>query len=394
MGIYTKYLDSLKDFPEITKERKRLLKVISTLREGHDVLSYASTFSGSIEWDDKLPFYDQLSNLGKSKHIDIILETPGGLAEVVEDFIQTLRKKYDSVNVIVPGYAMSAGTIFAMGANEILMGEMSSLGPIDAQMVTNNKRFAADAFLMGLDKIKEECATSGRLNPAYIPILQQISPGEIQSCENAQSFSKTLVKDWLSKYKFNDWVEHSSDGRPVTADEKNIRAQEIADQLSKHSQWLTHSRNLKIADLQEIGLKIIDYSQDTKLNEAITGYYALLKMSFEKTNISKIYETAESQIYRFLNVSPNNAPPNVPGGLPPIPKGMDSADTADIDVNCPQCQHHMHIQANLGKQKPIKPGFLAYPIATNKVVCPKCGIEIDTSQIRMQIEAQTRKKMV
>nr|WP_321265227.1 hypothetical protein [uncultured Sphaerochaeta sp.] len=398
MGIYTKYLDSLKDFPEITKERKKLLKEISDLRDGNDILTYASTFAGSIEWDDKLPFYDQLSNLGQSNKIDIILETPGGQAEVVEDFIQTLRKEYEIVNVIVPGGAMSAGTIFAMGANEILMGDMSTLGPIDAQMITNNKRFAADAFLMGLDKIKEECAASGRLNPAYIPILQQISPGEIQSCENAQSFSRSLVKEWLSKYKFESWETHSSDGRGVTEQEKIQKAEEIATNLCNHSRWLSHGRNLKISDLQAMGLKINDYSHNTALNNAITGYYALLKMSFEKTNMFKIFETPTSQIYRFAATQVINNPlPKLPGQLPPNPKqvgGMGVADMADLDIHCPSCKTLMRIQANLGVPKTLKKGYMPYPVATNKVHCPKCGTEVDIGQLRMQIEAQTRKKIV
>jgi len=69
----------------------------------------------------------------------------------------------------------------AMSVDEILMGPASALGPIDAQMSWQGKRFSADALLEGLEKIKEEVAGSGILNKAYIPILQGISPGEIQA---------------------------------------------------------------------------------------------------------------------------------------------------------------------------------------------------------------------
>ncbi|MCK4817124.1 Clp protease ClpP, partial [bacterium] len=61
-----------------------------------------------------------------------------------------------------------------------------------------------------------------------IPILQNISPGEIQHCENAQDFSKILVTDWLSKYKFKYWDKHSSTSKPVTDREKKKRANKIA----------------------------------------------------------------------------------------------------------------------------------------------------------------------
>ena len=238
MGIYSEYLDHQMSFEEIIKERKKQLKLISKLRGGRDILVYASDINKnapiSIEYSDILPFQDQISNLNGDS-IDIILETPGGFAEVVEDLVNLVRSKYEKVGIIVPGYAKSAGTIFAMAGDEILMGKTSSLGPIDAQIVFNSKRFSAEAFLEGLDKIKQEVISNGRLNPAYIPILQNISPGEIQHCENAQSFSKILVTQWLSKYKFKYWDRHSKSGEPVTEDEKNKRADEIADTLCKQS---------------------------------------------------------------------------------------------------------------------------------------------------------------
>ena len=102
-----------------------------------------------------LPFSDQLSNLKKDS-IDIILETPGGFAEVVEDMVRLIRHRYEKVGIIVPGYCKSAGTIFAMAGDEIFMGPMSALGPIDAQIMFNNKRFSADAFLEGLEKSKKK----------------------------------------------------------------------------------------------------------------------------------------------------------------------------------------------------------------------------------------------
>ena len=52
---------------------------------------------------------------------------------------------------------------------------------------------------------------------------------------------------------------------------------------------MTHGRSIKIDDFEEMRLKIIDFSAQKKLNEAILRYYTLLRMSFE-TNIYKIFE--------------------------------------------------------------------------------------------------------
>jgi ClpP class serine protease len=124
--------------------------------------------------------------------------------------VRLLYEKFESVAFIVPGMAKSAGTIMVMGGDEILMEPTSSLGPIDAQIQAEGKVFSAEAFLKGLESIKSEVAEKNSLNRAYIPILQRISPGEIQSAENALSFAKELVTEWLKEHKFRNWLKGES----------------------------------------------------------------------------------------------------------------------------------------------------------------------------------------
>ncbi|MCL1914980.1 MAG: hypothetical protein FWG10_14205 [Eubacteriaceae bacterium] len=308
MGVYSEYLNKLVSgsisVDELFEERKRQLENISKIR-GREIIVYASDILGknnspnSIDPSDILPFNDQLSAL-TGNEIDIILQTPGGSAEVVEDLVKLVRSRFDRVGVIVPGAAYSAGTIFTMAADEILMSPESSLGPIDAQISQNGKWYSADAFLEGLEKIKREVARTGALDITYIPILQNISPGEIQHCENAQALARNLVKNWLKQYKFKYWDTHSSTGKPVTDEDKENRAEEIASALSNQSLWHSHNRSIKLEDLIGLKLQVTNYSLDTNLNDAITRYYTLLLMSLDINNIYKIYETAKSQIYKGL----------------------------------------------------------------------------------------------
>lgn len=62
----------------------------------------------------------------------------GNKAETVDDMVNFLRKKFDFIGIITPGTAKSAGTIFTMAADEILMGTTSALGLIEAQRLQNN----------------------------------------------------------------------------------------------------------------------------------------------------------------------------------------------------------------------------------------------------------------
>lgn len=385
MGIYSDYLNRSMSFDQLTAERKTQLKAISRLRGNRDIIVYASDVNNranapvAIDFSDILPFQDQLGNLN-GKAIDVILETGGGVAEAVEDIVRMLRAKYEHIGIIIPGTAKSAGTIFTMAGDEILMGTSSSLGPIDAQIITANKRYSADAFLEGLEKIKAEVISVGKLNPAYIPILQNISPGEIQHAENAQNFSRKLVTQWLSQYKFKFWETHSSTGKSVTQEEKEKQAKKIADKLCKHSDWLTHGRSITIPDLEAMGLKITDYTKTPDLNEAITRYYTLMRMSLEATNIFKMVETPDTQILRFAGANVSPPQPN---------QVLDAV----VNFECPKCKNKYEIQARLSNQSKVDAKKQQFP-KNDIFVCPNCGTNSNLAPARLQLEAQSGKKII
>ena len=129
MGIYADYLNQNLDVNQLNQERKNQLARISQLRGGRAVLVFASALTKnkapiSIDYDDIVPINDQLSNLTGDK-IDIILETPGGYAEYAEQIVEYIRRKFKDVAFIVPGVAMSAGTIMTMAGDDILMSPAS-----------------------------------------------------------------------------------------------------------------------------------------------------------------------------------------------------------------------------------------------------------------------------
>lgn len=382
MGIYSEYLDKNLNFESLSQERKTLLKKIASIRCGHDILVYAVDINKrapvSMDNSDIIPFTDLLSDLKGNENIDIILHTPGGLAEVVQKLVSAIRAKYKNVSVIVPGMAMSAGTIFSMSANEILMGKTSSLGPIDAQMVYGGKQYSAEAFLSGLEKIKQEVQLTGKLNPVYIPILQNITPGELQEYENAQELSKALVTDWLVKYKFSDWK--------VDDKKKSERAEEIAKELGNHSKWLTHSRPLGIEDLRKLKLKITDYTENPELEDAITRYFVLLSMTFDKSGIYKLYENTERQIARFVN-------PPIPNSPVPSPIKREQHEILNIPFVCPNCHQPVMLQGNFDNKTPIVPGAIHFP-ENNIFICPTCHAQHNLQSLRMNIEAQIKRKIL
>lgn len=404
MGIYSEYLDQGSKL-DLQGERKKQLGRIAQLRQ-REILVYASDSSKArqgapvaIDNSDLLPITDQVSNL-KGTSIDVLLETGGGSGETTEDIVRLLHEKFESVAFIVPGMAKSAGTIMAMGGDEILMEPASSLGPIDAQIQWEGKVFSAEAFLKGLESIKKEVLETNSLNRAYIPILQRISPGEIQNADNALSFAKELVRQWLTEHKFKNWNTHKTHnpGTPVTPEEKQARAKQIADVLCDHSKWLSHARSIKIPDLESVGLQITDYSKTKELADAIRRYHALLQMTFDATPIYKLFETPGSQIQRFF-AQLQMGMGGLPGLIPQLPfpggkpaPGQVLPSSALIQFNCPKCGKAHRLQVDFDKQQPLQPGNERFP-SKDILTCNQCGMSHNLAALRSQLELQMKRKV-
>ncbi len=68
------------------------------------------------------------------KEIDFIINSPGGLADAAYRIIRTLRKNFETVNIVVPFWAKSAATLLSLGGTRIIMDEFGEFGPLDAQL--------------------------------------------------------------------------------------------------------------------------------------------------------------------------------------------------------------------------------------------------------------------
>jgi hypothetical protein len=208
--------------------------------------------------------------------LSIVLRSPGGSAETTERMVSVVRHHYATVNFVVPDSAMSAGTIFCMSGDRIYMDYSSALGPIDPQVLSSDGNGYV-AALGYLDKVSEITAKAV-LTPADVVFLRSMDLGKLALYEQAKNLSISLLKKWLVAYKFKDWIVHrtTNPGAPVTQEEKEARAEEIAAALSDNKRWHMHGRALGIERLLELRLDIDDYSKNDPLRVAIREYNDLL----------------------------------------------------------------------------------------------------------------------
>ena len=73
----------------------------------------------------------QLRAIGQQEKIDLFLYSTGGDTMVPWRLVSMIREYCDSFGVLVPYKAHSAATMIALGADEIVMSDLSELSPID-----------------------------------------------------------------------------------------------------------------------------------------------------------------------------------------------------------------------------------------------------------------------
>lgn len=272
-----------------------------------------SNINNSIDGTDDLPFNEMVNSVPDSvKEIDVVLVTPGGLANQVNNFVNALRPRFEKVNFIVLNMAMSAGTIFIMSGDEIIMSKQSKFGPIDPQIPNREGRFVpAQSILIALEDIKKRGEEKIKANqqPDWtdIQIIRNIDPRDIGLAQSASRYSIDIVKDFLVKYKFKSWLMHSSTQNPVTDVEKDRRANEIANLLCNHSEWKNHGHAINRDVAWNVcKLKITHSESIAGLDRAMRRMWALFYWVFENTSMVKVFVSDNYCIIR------NAAPVGIP----------------------------------------------------------------------------------
>lgn len=227
----------------------------------------------------------------------IVLTTVGGVVETVEKMVQITRHHYQHVSFIVPDMAMSAGTVWCMSGDRIWMDYASSLGPIDPQVQSSNGTGGLVPALGYLEKVREyvEKANNNSLSAAEVVMLRGLDLAELHRFEQAKELSISLLKQWLVKYKFKNWTQHrtTNPGSPVTVEEREERAKEIAGNLMDNKMWHSHGRMIDINTLKnDLRLEIDDYSSVPEVRENVRVYNSLLAESMDRQGLPLIIHSA------------------------------------------------------------------------------------------------------
>jgi ClpP class serine protease len=132
--IAARWLKAMRAAKFASIQKSRQSRVIAVIHRQEAMRLFGFPIARYIDMDDAEKVLNAIRTTPPEQPIDMILHTPGGLAIAALQIARALRFHPGRVTVFVPHFAMSGGTLVALGADEIVMSDHAMLGPIDPQI--------------------------------------------------------------------------------------------------------------------------------------------------------------------------------------------------------------------------------------------------------------------
>ena len=109
-----------------------------------------------------------------------------------------LQSRCSKLVLVVPDIAKSAATVLALGADEIMLGPASDLGPVDPQMSVGGRRFvAAKDIVAAVEQAEIAVAGNRSLTPLWASLLEEVSALDVQAAKSELKRTGSLIRQAL-----------------------------------------------------------------------------------------------------------------------------------------------------------------------------------------------------
>ncbi|MBP7687150.1 MAG: hypothetical protein KA765_04560 [Thermoflexales bacterium] len=262
---------------------------------GGPLVTYWNSPQGSVCQNDVVALYELLEKIGKHDLMYLLIKSSGGDGRASLRLVNLLRQYCNRLIALVPLECASAATMITLGADEIMMGPMAYLTPVDTSLThdlspldRDNARVSVSlnelTRVIGLWRAEQ---AESKENP-YKALFQYVHPLVIGAVDRAESLSIMLCKSLLA-YHIDDSAK--------------------ADQISRtlNSKYPSHSYPILFEEAQSIGLKVTHMPAEIntlllELNERYSEMGQRSTTDFDDTHahsneILNIWEAANHQVY-------------------------------------------------------------------------------------------------
>lgn len=265
-------------------DRKQLVQTIEKLRNSRVVTYLTSDRQGPINARvamDIIPIISkQLRTIGKTENIDLFLYSAGGDTMVPWRLVSMIREYCNKFSVLIPYKAHSAATMIALGADEIVMSDLSELSPIDPstanvfnpqdpQNPQNKIPISVEDVMAYFDLAKnkfgiKDDAELAHIFSKFVESNPQIHPLALGNVNRIHNLIRVLAKRLLKSHK-----------SPMKEEEINRIVDDFTEKLYSH-QYFIGRKEAK----EDLGIKSIVLA-DQNLSNAMTELYEEYRKEME-----------------------------------------------------------------------------------------------------------------
>ncbi|UMX47597.1 MAG: hypothetical protein L7H18_04080 [Candidatus Nealsonbacteria bacterium DGGOD1a] len=270
-------------------DKKQLIQRIEGLRESRVITYLTSDRPGPVSARvamDIIPIAGkQLRAIGKTENIDLFLYSSGGDTMVPWRLVSMIREHCAKFSVLVSYKAHSAATMIALGADEIVMSNLSEISPIDPstanvfnpvdpqnphQRIPISVEDVMAYFDLAKNKfgIKDDEQLS-RIFEKFVDANPQIHPLALGNVNRIHNLIRILAKRLLKSHK-----------NPMREEEIEKVVDYFTEKLYSH-QYFIGRKEAK----EDLGVKTVQYA-DEELSKAMTD---LLEEYNREMNLNSLW---------------------------------------------------------------------------------------------------------
>ena len=191
-------------------------RVITMIHRQEKRSLFGFAVSRHIDLEDAQTIIAAIKDTPEDMPIDFVIHTPGGLVLAAMQIARAVEAHKAKVTVYVPVYAMSGGTLIALAADEIVLGEFSVLGPIDPQIA--GLPAASIVKARELEAHRRASSTSRWFSPMWREkALAQVKQGavELLTPRMEQAAAEALAAKLAGGHWTHDYALTASEARAL-----------------------------------------------------------------------------------------------------------------------------------------------------------------------------------
>lgn len=190
----------------------------------------------------------------------LLIHSPGGEVSSAYVIASVLRENFNKIITFVPHIAASGATLLSISSNEIIMGDISQLSPIDPYYIEGERVIYAISLISAFKNLDEYFRTRGVEDASY-PYQH------FADCLYPESYDRAVrLVEMVDGYA-NELLEKAG----YSEEQRKEIIGELLYQASLHQETIRFNR------AKEIGLKVKHHKESNEYAEAWTIMRSWLK---------------------------------------------------------------------------------------------------------------------